>query len=77
MKNKLCVCVFLPHKARRAAGSAFPVIFPFATYCNRIHGNRTAEIDCALLTHLGESKLYFNTKLEFISSVVFRVKLKS
>lgn len=56
MKNKLCVCFFPPHKARHAAGSAFPLIFPSATYSNRIHGNRTAEMDCEVLTHLAESE---------------------
>lgn len=68
---------FPPHKARHAAGSAFPVIFSFATYCNRIHGNRTAEIDCAFLTHLAESELYFSAKEELINSVGFKGKLKS
>lgn len=77
MKNKLCVCFSPPHKARHAAGSALPVIFPFPTYCNRIHGNRTAEIDCAFLTHLAESELHFSAKEELINSVHFKGNLKS
>lgn len=71
------MCVFFPpHKARHAAGSAFSVIFPFATYCNRIHGNRTVEIDWAFLTHLAEKELYFNAEKELINSVGFGEKLK-
>lgn len=71
------MCVFFPpHKARNAAGSAFSVIFPFATYGNRIHGNRTAKIDCVVLTHLAESKLHFSAKDELINSVGFKGKLK-
>lgn len=67
MKNKLCVFFSPPHKVVHATHSAFPVIFPFATYCNRIHGNRTAEIDCAALTHLAEREIYFNAKEELIN----------